>query len=76
MLRQPDARASKVLENRILTHGDGPQKRHIGDSAFLQHILSAANRSLTEIALPDGMEYRAGDYLAVYVHTGLKVEHC
>ncbi|KAK0654544.1 putative bifunctional cytochrome P450 E-class, group I:NADPH-P450 reductase [Cercophora samala] len=45
-LRQ-DVEEAVVLEERILTKGDGVPKKHL------------------EVQLPEGMTYRAGDYLAV-----------
>lgn len=70
-LRQPDAALGKVVENRVLTKSGAPVKRHIGEKGKILQagsLLFALLRPTSlEFALPDGMTYRAGYYLAMLV---------
>lgn len=50
LVREAGLSLATVVENRELVHQDGP------DAHSVRHV---------EIALPEGMTYRAGDYLAV-----------
>jgi cytochrome P450/NADPH-cytochrome P450 reductase len=63
-LRQVDIALGTVLENRVLTAPGAPVKRHLGNL----HLFLLLRGFLTlpiEIALPEGLTYRAGDYLTL-----------
>ena len=66
LLRQSDAGMGKVVDNKLLTKPGVPAKRHIG-MFFPYSLLVNGIYRTSEIALPEGMAYRAGDYLALYV---------
>lgn len=63
-LRQPDAALGTVVENTLLTLPEAPAKRHIGTLTLVRHNSSFLTASV-EFELPEGMSYRAGDYLAM-----------
>ena len=64
-LRQKDAALGTVIENKLLTSPNAPAKRHIGQCFYAQSCRRKLTRKHSEFALPEGMTYRAGDYLAV-----------
>lgn len=64
VLRQPDAALGAVVDNVLLTSADAPVKRHIG--VFNGSVLRFPVLIVClEFELPEGLSYRAGDYLAM-----------
>ncbi|KLO19588.1 cytochrome P450 oxidoreductase OrdA-like protein [Schizopora paradoxa] len=65
LLRQSDAGMGKVVDNKLLTKPGSPAKRHIGSCfSYCAHQMIGIDLA-KELALPEGMTYRAGDYLAL-----------
>lgn len=69
VLRQADAALGTVVKNHLLTAPGAPAKRHIGQLKPYASEVRSNNISSVEIDLPEGMGYRAGDYLAMSVHS-------
>lgn len=70
----PEAQMGRIVENKILTKAGTPAKRHIGKSVSLRCRITL--KILTEISLPDGLGYRAGDYLSMLVFSSFVVVCC
>ncbi len=60
----PEAQTGRIVENKVLTKAGTPMKRHIGKKAWARFYNTLT--VLLEIALPERMEYKAGDYLSMY----------
>lgn len=44
VLRQPDAELGRVVENRLLTSPNAPEKRHIGEQSSYSHYIRKTHR--------------------------------